>query len=39
LISIKQQRGSYDWEFVPIDGQSFRDFGSAACVTPPNPGS
>ena len=25
---------SYDWEFVPIDGQSFRDFGSGSCVTP-----
>ena len=28
------KNGSYDWEFMPVDGQSFRDFGSAACVTP-----
>lgn len=25
----------YDWEFVPIDGQTFTDSGSAACVTAP----
>ncbi len=24
---------SYDWEFIPIAGQSFRDSGSGACVT------
>jgi hypothetical protein len=25
---------SYDWEFIPIAGQTFTDSGSAACVTP-----
>ena len=25
---------SYDWEFVPIAGQSFTDSGSTQCVTP-----
>ncbi len=24
---------SYDWEFIPINGQSFRDSGSGECVT------
>jgi hypothetical protein len=23
---------SYDWEFIPVAGQSFRDWGSAKCV-------
>lgn len=23
--------GGYDWEFVPVDGQSFRDSGAAVC--------
>jgi hypothetical protein len=23
--------GGYQWEFVPIDGQTFRDSGSASC--------
>ena len=23
--------GGFDWEFIPVEGQSFRDFGSAAC--------
>ena len=34
VIKFTLKSGSYDWEFVPIDGQSFRDFGSASCVTP-----
>jgi hypothetical protein len=25
---------SYDWEFIPIAGQSFTDSGSTQCVTP-----
>jgi hypothetical protein len=25
---------SYDWEFIPIAGQTFTDSGSAPCVTP-----
>ena len=28
---------SYDWQFVPIDGQGFSDFGSASCVMPQTP--
>jgi LysM repeat protein len=27
---------SYDWEFIPIAGQTFRDSGSSACVTAGN---
>jgi hypothetical protein len=25
---------SYDWQFIPIAGQTFTDAGSANCVTP-----
>lgn len=39
VIRFTLKSGSYDWEFVPIDGQSFRDFGSASCVTPPSSAS
>jgi hypothetical protein len=33
VIKFTLKSGSYDWEFVPIDGQNFRDVGSASCVT------
>jgi 3',5'-cyclic AMP phosphodiesterase CpdA len=38
VIKLTLKSGSYDWEFVPIDGQGFRDFGSASC-TPASSGS
>lgn len=25
------RNGSYDWEFIPVDGQTFRDSGSGTC--------
>ena len=28
---------SYDWEFLPITGQTFRDSGTAQCVVPSEP--
>lgn len=31
VLKLTLQARSYDWEFVPIDGQSFRDFGSDRC--------
>jgi len=31
VIKLTLKSGSFDWEFVPIDGQSFRDVGSAQC--------
>jgi len=34
VIKLTLKSGSFDWEFVPIDGQSFRDFGSAQCDAP-----
>jgi hypothetical protein len=34
VIKFTLKGGGYDWEFVPIDGQSFRDVGSASCVSP-----
>jgi hypothetical protein len=37
VLKMTLKSGSYDWEFVPADGQSFRDFGSGACVAPAAP--
>jgi len=34
VLRLTLKTGSYDWEFVPIIGQSFRDSGSARCVVP-----
>jgi 3',5'-cyclic AMP phosphodiesterase CpdA len=31
VMKLTLKSGSYDWEFVPIDGQSFRDAGSGQC--------
>lgn len=39
VLKLTLKTGRYDWEFVPIDGQSFHDSGSAACVSAPPPGS
>jgi acid phosphatase type 7 len=33
VLKLTLKSGSYDWEFVPIDGQTFRDSGSGSCVT------
>jgi hypothetical protein len=32
VLRLTLKSGSYDWEFVPIAGQNFRDAGSSACV-------
>jgi calcineurin-like phosphoesterase family protein len=32
VLQLTLKTGSYDWRFVPIDGQTFSDSGSAACV-------
>jgi hypothetical protein len=34
VLKLTLRTGKYDWEFVPIDGQTFRDSGSGSCVTP-----
>ena len=34
VLKLTLKSGRYDWEFVPIDGQTFRDSGSGTCVTP-----
>jgi hypothetical protein len=34
VLKLTLKSGRYDWEFVPIDGQSFRDSGTGTCVTP-----
>jgi hypothetical protein len=31
VLRLTLRPGKYDWEFVPVAGQSFRDSGSAAC--------
>jgi 3',5'-cyclic AMP phosphodiesterase CpdA len=31
VIKFTLKRQSYTWEFVPIDGQTFRDYGSGTC--------
>jgi len=32
VLKLTLHPASYDWEFVPVAGKSFRDSGSAACV-------
>jgi hypothetical protein len=34
VLKFTLKTNSYEWEFVPIAGQSFHDFGSATCVAP-----
>jgi acid phosphatase type 7 len=34
VLKLTLRPSGYDWEFVPIAGQTFRDMGSAACVAP-----
>ena len=34
VLRLTLKSGRYDWEFIPIDGQTFRDSGSGTCVTP-----
>lgn len=31
VLKFTLQSAGYDWEFVPVAGQTFRDFGSAMC--------
>ncbi len=31
VLKMTLRHDSYDWEFVPIDGRTFTDQGSAAC--------
>lgn len=33
VLKLTLKSGSYDWQFVPIDGYSFTDLGSGTCVT------
>jgi hypothetical protein len=41
VLKLTLRPTSYDWEFIPIAGQTFRDSGSAPCVTasPPPAGT
>ena len=32
VLKLTLKSGGYDWEFIPIDGQTFRDTGSGSCV-------
>ena len=31
VIQLTLRPGSYDWQFIPVPGQTFTDSGSAAC--------
>jgi hypothetical protein len=33
VLKLTLKASSYDWEFLPVAGQSFRDSGSGTCVT------
>ena len=37
VLKLTLHPDSYDWEFLPIPGQTFTDKGSAPCSTPKNP--
>ena len=32
VLRLTLRADAYGWEFMPIDGQTFRDFGTSACV-------
>ena len=32
VLKLTLQAQSYDWEFVPVEGKTFRDSGSGACI-------
>lgn len=32
MLKLTLKEGNYDWEFIPIVGQTFHDTGSVACV-------
>jgi hypothetical protein len=35
VLKLTLKPGSYDWEFVPVAGQTFTDKGTAACTPRP----
>ncbi len=35
VIKLTLHPTSYDWEFIPVEGKTFRDSGTAACVGAP----
>jgi hypothetical protein len=35
VLKLALHPAGYDWEFIPIAGQAFADFGSAGCVSAP----
>jgi 3',5'-cyclic AMP phosphodiesterase CpdA len=32
VLKLTLKRASYDWEFIPVDGRSFRDSGTGTCI-------
>lgn len=34
VLKLTLKSASYAWEFIPVDGRSFRDSGTGACVIP-----
>ena len=39
VLKLTLKSASYAWEFIPVDGRSFRDSGTGACYGPPLSGS
>ena len=35
IIKFTLRNGAYDWQFIPVAGQTFTDAGTASCHTPP----
>jgi hypothetical protein len=34
VLKLTLKSASYAWEFIPVDGRSFRDSGTGACTVP-----
>ena len=37
VLKLVLKSGAYDWQFIPIAGQAYRDSGTGRCVAPPAP--
>lgn len=33
VLKLTLKSGTNDWQFIPVDGQTFRDSGSGSCAT------
>jgi hypothetical protein len=37
VLKLTLAPGNYEWEFIPVEGQTFRDSGSGVCHNVPSP--